>query len=66
MHVNNLFLMTGFFITKLPKQSIFYCKKFPGCTRWNLITWCECKQLPVGDYVEVVYEVVPEDAREFL
>ena len=65
MHVGNFFPRTGFFITISLKQSFFYCEKFPGCTSSNFITWREWKQLPVGDYVEVIYEVLLEDAREF-
>ena len=65
MHVGNFFPRTGFFITISLKQSFFYCEKFPGCTSSNFITWHEWKQLPVGDYVEVIYEVLLEDARKF-
>ena len=45
---------------------LFYCKKFPGYTRWYFISWREYMQLAVGGYVEAIYEVVPEDAWEFL
>ena len=65
MHVGNFFPRTDFFITISLKQSFFLLWKIPWVYELNFITWREWKQLPVGDYVEVIYEVLLEDAREF-